>query len=330
MSEDKLLFNSIFLNEKEGEVKNLEYVESYLCNFNSNKDKIRHINIILPTKHIDEVKNNFNCLLDLPIDSFEVEKEIDDAVYKFEDIENLKYYSTICNTVNNNPNSEKMSTLNEIPSPNNLAFIIHKMRYKTNTDTQEFFIIAKQDRVALNKKKSIFVKTDEDFTETDSNKYYIFNPYITCIFLEEDVFVVNYKTFINLFKYKEYLKIKVENTINLFLTEGIISNFKDYEDSLNSYRNFNALTKVSQDPNEIKSFLENTTYTEKIKKIETQYECHFKFDIEKKSFSISNEQGLKIMIRILSNRAGFDFSDNPVTFANKYSLQKKETFVPTK
>lgn len=30
MSEDKLLFNSIFLNEKEGEVKNLEYVESRL------------------------------------------------------------------------------------------------------------------------------------------------------------------------------------------------------------------------------------------------------------------------------------------------------------
>ncbi|MFJ8262686.1 Kiwa anti-phage protein KwaB-like domain-containing protein [Rummeliibacillus sp. NPDC094406] len=331
MSENIELFKTIFLNNAE-----LEYIESYLCNFNSNKDKLRKIDAILPEEHILEIKNNFKNLLELPIDTFEVEKELNDVVYQFDDKDQLKYYSAICNSLNicpnnsnYNSNSEEMLKLEEMPSPTNLKFIIHKMRYVKEQNEQCIYIISKQDRIALNKKKNIFMRTEEDFCEMDNSKFYIFNSYITCIFVEDKVFVVDYKNFINLFNYKEFLQTRVNQVIDNFQSEGIISNFEEYKDSLNHYRNFNSLTKVSEDPESIRNFLQKNSNIEKIEKIQNQYECFFKFDKETHKFEISGELGLKIMIRIISNRTGFDFEDNPFTFASKYSLKPIETSVPT-
>lgn len=326
MCNNSNLFQTIFLNNA-----NLNYIESYLCNFNTKKDKVRKINATLPEEHISDVINNFNNLLSLPIDTFEVEKELDDVVYKFDDNLQLKYYSEICNSLDigtNEANEDEMVILNEMPSPSNLKFIIHKLQYEANEETQDIFIVSKQDRIALNKQKHLFMRTDDDFSKIDNSKYYIFNPFITCIFVEDDIYVVDYKKFIDLFNYKEYLKNRVNNVINIFESEHIISNFEQFKDSLNSYRNFNSLTKVSEDATAIKNFLINENNINKINLIQNQFECYFEFNSKTSSFQINEELGLKIMIRIISNRAGFDFEDNPITFASKYSLRRREAIVP--
>lgn len=326
MSNNSNLFQTIFLDNAK-----LNYIESYLCNFNTKKDKVRQIKVTLPDVHTSDVIDNFNKLLNLPIDTFEVEKELDDVVYKFDDNLQLKYYSEICNSLDigtNRSNENQMMILTEMPSPSNLKFIIHKLQYKLNEETQDIFIVSKQDRIALNKQKNLFMRTDDDFRKIDNSKFYIFNSSITCIFVEDDIYVVDYKKFIDLFNYKEYLQNKVNNVINIFKSERIISNFEQFKEALSSYRNFNSLTKVSEDATVIKNFLRNENNIRKIELIQNQFECYFEFNSKTPSFQINEELGLKIMIRIISNRAGFDFEDNPVTFASKYSLKRRGAIVP--
>lgn len=281
----------------------------------------------LHNEHLTELKKNFEAKLELPIDSFEVEKEIDDKVYLFGDRENLIGYNELIKYFNipqdpNIPEAEPaiiVKVAETIPTARELKFLIH--HFEVGKDN--ILIFTRQDRIALSDKKSIYkIFKDSDFEKVDDKDYYMFNPYVTCVFINDEVYVVDYRGFIEIFNYKNHLKKHVEDVIGLLESSGIVTNITHYKEEVSHYRHFNALTKVKNDEKHIKNYVKENN--EKIFNISQDYPVNFKFNSKENSFDIDSEDGLKLVIRILSDRAGFDFRDDLITYATKESIKKNK------
>lgn len=299
------------------------HITSYLCKQNSNRKKIFVSSATLPSEHMEQLKADLLSKLELPITTFELEKEADDNVYEFNDLENLSFYQEIVdyfiNETTDNPNSDKEIVVSEqIPSAKEMKYIIHQFEVKEN----KILIFSRQNRISLNSKKNIFhYRNNEDFTLVDDRKYYMFNPNVTCVFVNTEVYVVDYKGFIEIFNYKEYLKDRVIKVIETLGDDGIIQNIESYKEELGKYRYFNSLTKVDTNGENIKSFI--STYKDKIKEISNNYDVKFSFDDTSNSFIVEEEDGLKLIIRIISERAGFDFKNELITFPVKEVVSRK-------
>lgn len=300
-----------------------DLITTFLCKYGSNKKKLLVSSSSLPIKHLEEVKVNLDRKLDLPIDTFELENEIDDKVYKFQDMENLNAYNEILtyfDIPNNLVSKQEQITIgvaDKLPPAKDLNFLIH--HFETNKD--KILIFTRQDRISLSSKKTIFkMVNNSDFTVVDDKDFYMFNPLITCMFINEKLFVFDYKGFIEIFNYKQHLKNHVSSVITLLESSGIIDNISDYKEEVNHFRNFNALTKVKNDDKQIKKFINH--HNKKIVAITKDYDVKFKFNPKTNSFSVDDEIGLKLIIRILSDRAGFDFGESLITYASKKSIKR--------
>lgn len=300
------------------------HTTSFLCKQNSTRKKIFVSSATLPTEHMDQLKDDLLSKLELPITTFELEKEADDNVYEFNDSENLSFYQEIVeyfisNTGDDNNQGDKEIVVSEqIPSAKDMKFIIHQFEVNEN----KILVFSRQNRISLNSKKNIFhYRNNEDFTLVDDKKYYMFNPNVTCVFVNNQVYVVDYKGFIEIFNYKEYLKDRVIQVIETLEDEGIIQNIESYKEDLGKYRYFNSLTKVDPNGANIKSFI--NTYKATIKEISTNYDVKFSFDDTSNSFIVEEEAGLKLIIRIISERAGFDFNNELITFPIKEAVSRK-------
>lgn len=317
------LFDTEFLD-----LSNLEYVSSYLCRITGTKKKMLISSATMPTEHIEELKTKLILKSELPLDDFEVEKELDDKVYIFKDYSNLNFYHNICELFSipqNNSNSiidnQIIQTENKFPSPDKLDFIIHHFNDSLDTNSQPILIFSKQNRVALNKKKAFYNLQDSDFVKFETDSLYALNPDITAIMINDIMYVSNFKNFINLFNFKDYLKTLVTDVIGKIQDTEIISNYSDYEEEITHYKYFNSLTKV---PNDIASIKKQVTANkEKILKIQEDFECNYTFDEVNENFAITNVDGLKLVIRILSDHAGFDFNNSLITFSNRNLVPKK-------
>lgn len=318
----------ILLKDKIQNINNLKLKATYFGKYNSDKTSLDITSIDLPPTHVEEVKKNFLETSELPISNFDVENTLDDQVYSFQDYDRFKYYNAICTHFNiSNPhtknNNESIQVKDEIFKPRLLKFTIYHFTDTINGIIKDILIFIKQERVSLNEKKNIFkIFDDSDFQLVSKDKYYMFSTQPTCIFINNDVYVVDFKKFINLFNYKQYLEEKVKNIIELIKVNKIISNYTTYENSLSHYRNFNALSKLPQDIKLIKSHVAKHSHT--ISNIQKDYICNFKFDDTNKSFEIEDENGLKLVIRILSNQAGFNFDQELMTFSTNNLVEKRK------
>lgn len=300
------------------------HTTSFLCKQNNSRKKIFVSSVILPIEHMEQVKGDLLSKLDLPITTFELEKEADDNIYKFTDSENLSFYKEIINyfistTEDGTNNSDKEIIISEqIPSARDLKFIIHQFEVNEN----KILVFSRQNRISLNSKKNIFhFRNNADFTLVDDKEYYMFNPNVTCVFVNNDVYVVDYKGFIEIFNYKEYLKDRVSKVIEILENDGIIQNIESYKEEIGKYRYFNSLTKIDPNGSNIKSFI--NTHKKTIKHISNNYDVKFSFDDTSNSFIVEEEDGLKLIIRIISERAGFDFKNELITFPIKEAVNRK-------
>lgn len=317
----------ILLKDKFQNITNLKLKATYFGKYNSKKTAVDITSVDLPAKHTNEVKKKLLKISELPLSHLDVENTLNDQVYTFQDYDQLKYYKAICTHFNiSDPhthiNNTNVQVKDEIFKPNSLKFTIYHFTETINTITNDILIFVKQERVALNEQKSVFkLFEDSDFQLVTKDKYYTFSDQPTCMFINNDVYVIDFKKFINLFNYKEFLEKKVQDTIKLIEVNQIISNYDSYKSSLAHYRNFNALTKLPQDITIINSHLKKNSHT--IKKIQQDYICNFKFDSTNNSFEIEDEDGLKLVIRILSNQAGFNFNQDLITFSANNLVAKR-------
>ena len=304
---------------------NEHLITSYLCKYNYSRKKILISSSTLHDEHLDDVSKQFEELHYLPIDTFETEKETNDKVYIFPENETLNFHKEICNYFY--CNDEAITTDSELsietaeafPTAKDLNFIIHHLKYQETN----ILLFSRQNRISLNKKKSIFrINEQYDFTLVDGKEFYLFNPYITCVFINEDVYVANFRDFIEIFNYKQYLKDHVEEVIKVLEGESIITNIEPFRDDIKHHRHFNSLTKVSKNPLEIKAYI--SKYKQKIQEISQKHDVRFSFNFVNENFEVEDEEGIKIIIRIISDRGGFDFDDAFITFPIKEKVEKKE------
>ncbi|MEK4630312.1 Kiwa anti-phage protein KwaB-like domain-containing protein [Solibacillus sp. FSL R7-0682] len=207
----------------------------------------------------------------------------------------------------------------ELPSAKELNFIIHHLK----VDDNNILLFSRQNRISLNKKKRIYqINSDNDFRLVNDEDFYLFNPFIICIFINNDVYVADFRNFIEIFNYKQHLKSHVDEVINVLEQESIIMNMEPFREEIKHYRHFNALTKVSKNPTEIKSYI--SKYKKKIQDISQKHKVKFTFNPVDENFEVEDEEGIKIIIRIISDRAGFDFGDEFITFPIKEKVEKRE------
>lgn len=300
----------------------------YLMSYTLKNKKLLTHSANLDKSFLDDLKVQLETKYDLPIDTFETEKEFDDKVYSFEekDKTGLKFYKEILNLLNikkdaNDKEDNLISQANKIPSPSKLKFIISHFKTKSNN---HILIFTRQDRIGVpNKKKAFKFNGQADFKEVAIDDIYLFNPFPTCIFINEEIFIIDYKGFIEIFQYKEHLTNHVNDVIDMLESSSIITNMSHFKDSFKKYRFFNALTKIDKDPNKVSQFVKSNT--KDIEKITQDYEVNFKYDSKKNNFEVGNEDGIKILVRLLSDRAGFSLAKDFILYPTRETVNRQKT-----
>ncbi|MER1958843.1 MAG: Kiwa anti-phage protein KwaB-like domain-containing protein [Solibacillus sp.] len=300
----------------------------YFMSYSTNKEKLYTHSATLNNNFLKDLKSQVEEKYDLPLDTFETEKEVDDKVYTFseEDKVGLKFYKEIltmlkinATTPNEPGNIIKQAT--KIPTPSNLKFIISHFQTATGDN---ILIFTKQDRIGVpNKKRAWKYNGKDDFNVVDLENIYLFNSFPTCIFINENIYVIDYKGFIEIFGFKQHLEKHVDEVREMLEDSGIISNMPTYKDSFKQYRYFNALTKIPNDSQVVSKFIKSNAPD--IKKITSEYEVHFEFDSSKHNFRIQKEEGIKILVRLLSDRAGFNLAKDFITYPSRESIKRKPT-----
>ncbi|MGK4115696.1 Kiwa anti-phage protein KwaB-like domain-containing protein [Lysinibacillus capsici] len=300
----------------------------YLMSYSSDNKKLLTHSANLEKSFLDELKIQFESKYDLPIETFETEKEIDDKVYLFleKDKAGLKFYKEILTLLNikkfNIDNA--ISQANKIPNPSKLKFIISHFETKSN---DHILIFTRQDRIGIpNKKKAFKFNGKEDFKEVTIDDIYLFNTFPTCIFINEEIYVIDYKGFIEIFQYKEHLKNHVNDVVDMLESSSIITNMNHFKDSFKKYRFFNALTKIDKDPKNVSQFVKSNAND--IEKITREYEVNFKYDSKNNNFEIGNEEGIKILVRLLSDRTGFNLAKDFILYPTRETINRKKTKKP--
>jgi len=299
----------------------------YLMHYSSDKQRLYTHSANLDEDFIKQLKFNMESKYDLPLDTFETEKEIDDKVYFIsnQDKIGLKFYDDILDLFNIKPSittksNSSISPGNKIPSPSKLKFIISQ--FKTKSD-ENILIFTRQDRIGIpNKKKAFKFSGGEDFKVVEIDDIYLFNPFPTCIFINEDIYVIDYKGFIEIFQYKEHLKKHVSDVIEMLEKSTIISNIGSYKKNFNEYRYFNAITKIDNDSSNVVKFIKSNEA--EIKKITNDYDVHFDYDSSQNNFQILKEDGIKILVRLLSDRTGFSLANNFIMYPTRETINRKK------
>ncbi|MFJ5766765.1 Kiwa anti-phage protein KwaB-like domain-containing protein [Lysinibacillus sp. NPDC093210] len=305
----------------------------YLMSYSPNKEQLFMHSANLDSNFLKDLKSNVADKYELPLDTFETEKEIDDKVYIFppKDKDGLKFSKEILDvfkittgTIIGSNNS--ITTATKIPTPTNLKFIIS--HFKTNSGNN-VLIFSRQDRIGVpNKKKAFKFNGNDDFNIVNIDDIYLFNPFPTCIFINEDIYVIDYKGFIEIFQYKQHLTTYVNDVIEMLEKSAIISNMSSYKTSFGKYRFFNALTKIDKDPNAVLKFVKSNAAD--IQKITTEYEVHFNYDSTQNNFHILDEEGIKILVRLLSDRTGFNLANTFIMYPSRETITRKNKKKSTK
>lgn len=298
----------------------------YLISYSNNKEKLYTHSAALNNTFLDDLRIQVEKKYELPLDNFETEKEIDDKVYVFseKDKAGLKFYKEILNmlkiksTIPGEPRNVIVQAT-KMPTPSKLKFIISHFKTSSGDD---ILLFTKQDRIGIpNKKKAWKYNGKDDFKVVDLDNIYLFNSFPTCIFINEKIYVIDYKGFIEIFGYKQHLEKHVNEVIKMLDKSKIISNMSNFKDSFTKYRYFNALTKIAKDSTIVTDFI--ISNDDDIKKITSDYEVHFDYDPTNNNFKLHNEEGIKILVRLLSDRAGFNLAKDFITYPSSDSIKRK-------
>lgn len=167
----------------------------------------------------------------------------------------------------------------------------------TYGDERYFLCAIQKPTTQLFKGKTAFFEANDKLEEFSARNLYILNFNIDFIILESNscVFIFNKKNFINVFKYDEYLKEKVDERIDLvdswkcFDSLNII---KEYRHQKNVYKN---LSKIFDDPDYLEQIQNIEPKTLKKRLLENSNGAFGKEDFSESKLIVTKKNLDKVM-----------------------------------